>query len=110
VFRLGFDKCATYANNKADYPVFKVYFKNNRVCYIVLSGAAFGSVRAGYFVTKDNIGFNSKKAEVLKAHGEGYRFLDMANYDGEYIYEKQGISFVVENDEGIISMDIFPAQ
>jgi hypothetical protein len=110
VFRLGFDKCCTYGNNKQDYPVFKVYFKKGKVCYIVLSGASFGSVRAGIFVTADGLGFNSKKEDLLKSMGNAERYVKMANYDGEYGYDKKGISFVVENDGSIISMDIFPAK
>jgi hypothetical protein len=110
VFKLGFDKCLTYANNKADYPVFKVYFKKKKVCYIVISGADFGSVRASRFTTGANVGFNSKKEDLLRGYGQPQRVNAMAGYDGEYVYEKLGFSAVVEKDGSIISMDIFPPQ
>src|ERR1043166_569609 len=60
VFKSGFDECWEYGNNKEDYPVFKIYLKKRRVCYVVLGDVPFGSVRAGIFVMADGLGFNSK--------------------------------------------------
>jgi hypothetical protein len=110
VFRNGFEVCWTYGNNKADYPVFKVYFKDKKVCYIVLSGVDFGAVRASIFTTQGNVGFNSRKEDMKKEFGEPGRFVSMANYEGEFIYENKGISFVVEKDGRLISLDIYPAK
>ena len=109
VFRSGFDECCTYPyNNKCEYPVFKIYFRKKKVCYIVISGAGYGSVRAGRFVTRGNTGFNSNKEDMLKEFGKENHFNQMANYDGEYVYYANGISFVIQKDGSIISMDIFP--
>ena len=110
VFRNGFDLVCTYDNssNKAGYPVFKIYYKKKKVCYIILSAAGYDNAAARNFKTDRGPGLRAEKAEVLKAFGDPTRVNKMEGYDGEYVYEKDGISFVVEKDGTVISIDIFP--
>ncbi|HEY6162254.1 MAG TPA: hypothetical protein VI112_13560, partial [Bacteroidia bacterium] len=90
------------------YPVFKIYYKRKKVCYIILTSAGYDNAIARNFRTDRGAGLRAEKSEVIKAFGDPTRINKMDNYEGEYMYEKDGISFVVEKDGTVISIDIFP--
>ncbi|MCC5944390.1 MAG: hypothetical protein JJT94_05600 [Bernardetiaceae bacterium] len=94
-----FDKQMEYSplNNRKDYPVFTVYYKNDKAVYIIFSSYIYPLHRLENIYIKKHMAFGNI-ATLLNAIGENYEYAPINNYDGEYLYLQKGISLISEND------------
>lgn len=109
VFHIGFDFVLEYneATNSTNYPVYLIYFKDDKVSYIVLSSYIYENMVNQFRLNDINIFYD--KEPVLKALGDDYIIndFDAEEYDGEYQYFEKGVSLI--SDEGVIrAVHLFP--
>jgi hypothetical protein len=107
-FFKGFDYYLEYdcVTNVTDYPAWKVYFKNDRVVYVILSSFIFEKKRPKRVGIPPDCFFGSLKHGVRKTLGDDYfEFVDSENNFNLH-YLENGIS-VVLTEEKVGVMNIF---
>jgi len=88
-----------------EIPVFKLFFKNNSLIYIRLTSANFSEEIKIYRIEK-KLSFGDNKDKMTETLGSDYIPYEIEPQVFEYIYAKQGISFVLEKNK-ITVIDIF---
>ena len=98
-FIIGFDEVFVY-NTPQKYPVFKLYFKNDELVYIILTTYTTGQEMWNN-LTLENSGFRylDEMNTVLDYYGPEDVFMDDINYDGFFIYWSRGIEFCFDEKE-----------
>jgi hypothetical protein len=97
-FKIGFDSCMVVSNCE-NYPIFKIYFRNNKLVYITLSSYVSPDELTATFELDKGVPFHATKEEFTKAYGQPEEFRDMKGYDGCLIYWKDGLEVIFENDK-----------
>ncbi len=96
-----YDRVFKYNNDcdaKVDYPVYKLYFRNNQLVYMVLTSYGYDDVFYNKFTAgSNNISFHSSGEKIKKTMG--YPEIIQERYVGEYLYMQRGIDFLTENNE-----------
>lgn len=109
VFYLGFDFATEYDDetNRSEIPIYKLYFKDGKVHYIIFSSYTYGGLVNVY----EWNGFKifSERAALFKRLGRDYYFEDFSpnEYDGKYFYFDKGISLISEKNT-IRAVHLFP--
>ncbi len=97
-FVLGFDKVITFEDFPV-YQVFKVYFKQDSLNYIMLTSYGFGSEKTiKKYKTDKKVGFNDDPKKVIKIYGEPEKIVTLTD-EIDYIYWSKGIEFVIEENK-----------
>ena len=100
-FYIGFDYLYEYGptSNKSDAPIWKVYFKNNKVVYIVLTSFAYDTAATRRTGVDSNCLFYQSERNVNSCLGNDYfYFLDEAK-NGNYMYLTKGLVFITVGGE-----------
>lgn len=101
-FLLGFDTLFVFhEDDNPAYPVFKVYFKENAVVFIIISSYGTDAYEFNYcrqIETERGVSFGDSEEDITDRYGtEDVKHI-YGNYDGDFIYFTLGISFIC--DEG----------
>lgn len=99
IFALNFDYEMTYKSptSKSSYPVYMLYFRQDRLCYIVLSSYTHrGSLHP--FLIKGKLGFNCNKAQMEQVLGKNYHIRRRKPYSDEFRYLDKGVSVILDED------------
>jgi hypothetical protein len=110
MFMRGFNLEAEYSlDQKAQYPIFKLYFKDDLLVYIILTSYGFEENRETIlqYKTWHNISFWTEEYKLKEKFGNNYLLKPYENYKGKYYYLDLGISFLIDK-EVIRTIDIFP--
>ncbi|MBU1241410.1 hypothetical protein KJ865_16990 [Myxococcota bacterium] len=106
VFFLGFDTSFQFGtqNKKHRIPLYKAFFRNDRLVYIILT------TYAGFTVTEKDFSLRTRPAfgvgkPLLDAMGP-YHFRKARGYDGEYYFLELGIELTLE-DKKVRVIDLF---
>jgi hypothetical protein len=93
-FVLGFDELWTYkpVAGPSQVPIWKVYFKDRKVNFIVVSGYVFS--RYGQAAIKNGIGLNASAEQVKKAFPGGAAYDDPGGSQN-LSHENLGVTFVL---------------
>ncbi len=95
-----YDRVFKYKNDceaNIEYPVYKLYFRNNQLVYIVLTSYGYDNELYSKFTANNNISFHSSGQKIKTAMG--YPEIMQEKYVGEYLYLQSGIDFLTENNE-----------
>jgi hypothetical protein len=95
-----YDRVFKYKNDceaNIEYPVYKLYFRNNHLVYIVLTSYGYDDALYSKFTAGNNIGFHSSGQKIKSAMG--HPEIIQEKYVGEYLYLQNGIDFLTENNE-----------
>ncbi|MGG9972659.1 hypothetical protein ACQ33O_12770 [Ferruginibacter sp. SUN002] len=101
-FIIGFDSCAAYMGEAPEnLPVYKLYFKNGQLIYFIITSYEPWIIPEEKKITQKNrVGLFTGVLECAEKMNSDYISLKCGDYDGEYIYYKEGIQFIF--DEQII--------
>ncbi len=97
LFVIGFDKMYQYDNiaDRTSIPVWKIYFKEGRVIYIIFS--SFGIVdEAVTYGLNNQCTFGKTDAELYKAAGKGYYYKDASGNENYFYFKKGLLAIVIE--------------
>ncbi len=95
-----YDQVLKYKNDcdsKIDYPVYKLYFRENKLVYMVLTSYGYDDALYSKFTTANNIKFHTQPVKIKNTMG--YPEISEDRYVGEYLYMQRGIDFLTENNE-----------
>jgi len=95
-----YDRVFKYNNTcdaHIDYPVYKLYFRNNQLVYMVLTSYGYDDAIYSKFTAGNGISFH-QSGEKIKSK-MGYPEIIQEHYVGEYLYMQRGIDFLTENNE-----------
>lgn len=102
-FIIGFDSVWQYNEKDAiSLPIFKIYFKEDKIVYIIISSYGsqfFDYERCKRIITEKGLGFGDNIEKMKKLYDSTFLRHKFGEYDGDFIYEEEGISFVFERDE-----------
>ena len=107
-FVIGFDYLIEYneSNNKTKYPIWKIYFKNDKIAYMTLSSFIYDTVDVNKVGVPPKCNFGGEKIDVINTLGKDYfEYIDESKYLNLY-YLKKGIVVILAHDE-IKTMAIF---
>ena len=109
VFYLEFDYAIEYdqETNIGSDPIYKIFFKDNKVQYIIFSSYIYEGLIDIY--EWNDVQIFSERKKLLKQFGEGYEYEDFSpkDYDGEYCYFEKGVS-LISKKEIVRAVHIFP--
>lgn len=95
-----YDRVFKYKNDcdaQVNYPVYKLYFRNNQLVYMVLTSYGYDDALYSKFTAGSNISFHSTPEKIKKAMGHPEVMEE--RYVGEYMFMQKGIDFITENNE-----------
>ena len=95
-----YDRVFKYKNDcdaTIEYPVYKLYFRNNQLVYMVLTSYGYDDALYSKFTAGNNISFHSSGQKIKT--GMGHPEIMQEKYVGEYLYLQSGIDFLTENNE-----------
>lgn len=95
-----YDRVFKYKNDcnaQIDYPVYKLYFRNNQLVYMVLTSYGYNDAVYSKFTAGNNISFHSPAEKIKK--DMGHPEVMEERYVGEYMFMQSGIDFITENNE-----------
>ncbi len=101
LFDIGFDYFLEYNEdyNKTDYPIWKIYFKRDKVVYITLSSFIYNNIKSRKVGVPPQCYFWGSKLDMIKTLGSEYfEYADSAN-NINYFYFDKGISIVLTRDK-----------
>lgn len=102
-FIVGFDTVfILLEEDNPTYPVFKVYFKEDKATFIIAS--AYGSEvyspqHCRQIYTDKGLAFLDSIEMMTEKYGKKYATHQYGNYDGDFIYPHEGLSFIFEEKE-----------
>lgn len=102
VFQRGFDRALEYRQdrNQTNYPIFKVYFKDNQLIQIHLSVFMYSEEIAQMVkFTNSNLGLFLEVATMEEVLGTDYQFYTDELGFQTYEYLNQGVSLIFKNGE-----------
>jgi hypothetical protein len=100
-FVIGFDYLIEYNENynKTKYPVWKLYFKNNKIVYMTLSSFIYDNIEVNNIGVSPKCHFGGEKIDVIHTLGKDYfEYIDESEYLNLY-YLKKGIVVILARDE-----------
>jgi hypothetical protein len=107
-FNIGFDYLIEYdeSKNKTEYPIWKIYFKNNKVVYLVLSSYIYKKIETYSVGVSPQCYFGGEKAGMINTLGIDYfEFIDESgNYNMYYL--KKGLVVILVGNK-IKTMALF---
>ncbi len=95
-----YDRVFKYKNDcdaKIDYPVYKLYFRDNKLVYMVLTSYGYDDALYSKFTASNNIAFHNTGQKIKSSFG--YPEIIEERIVGEYLYMQRGIDFLTENNE-----------
>lgn len=102
-FIIGFDSLWEYKESDSIHlPIFKIFFKEDKIVYIIISSYGsqlFDYERCKRIITERGLAFGDSIEKMKKLYGEEFLRYNFGQYDGDFIYEEEGISFVFQNGE-----------
>ncbi|MBN1498886.1 MAG: hypothetical protein JW982_01910 [Spirochaetes bacterium] len=109
LFYQGFDTELTFDNDISGidypYPVYVMYFSNNRLVYFVLTSYCYPDDKFMNLKVKGKVIYMETTKNIIEWYGSDYVIIHTNDYD-EYVYPERGISII--SDEGIVRcIDIF---
>ena len=96
-FVQGFDELWTYQptiTGSSQAPIWKIYFKDRKANFIVVSDFIFKNGRAA---AQDGVGLGSSSAQVRKVFTGGSARSDPGGSDN-LVYDDRGVTFVLQED------------
>ncbi len=107
VFFAGFDESLQFdtQNKKHLIPLYKAFFKNDRLVYAILTTYAGFKVSGQTFTVEGLPAFHAKGRPILQHLGP-YHFRPARGYDGEYYFLDRGVEFTLENGK-VTVIDLF---
>lgn len=111
MFQIGFDKELEYDTSEdMYYPIYKLYFLNDQLLYIILSTYAHPPTVYEKFRGSDGISFGSSLKEIEAVYGK-HDEIDISEhtntwYDGEFRYLRYGITFTLSENKTTV-IDLF---
>ena len=107
-FITGFDKVLSFPETPPDYPVFKMYFRNDSLTYLTLSSYPMANEKMPVIETGNHrIHFFDQKEEVLKKLGNAYTLSDSKGYNGFYVFYRLGIELTFDEDDKLRVVYLF---
>lgn len=106
MFQIGFDRELEYEESEGMfYPIYKLYFLNNQLVYIILSTYVHPPEVYNIFSCEENIGFGSSIEEIENVFGK-HDEIDISKhtqewYDGSFRYMSQGITFTLSENKTV---------
>ncbi|KAF0247442.1 MAG: hypothetical protein FD167_3157 [bacterium] len=108
VFFLGFDYVIEYSRsaNKTYYPLYTLYFKNEKLVYMILSSYGYDLEKCKKFGISASLFFSNGKQEMQKTLGRSY--ITTGTERGIFLYDyfAKGISLFLNKNE-IKTMHIY---
>jgi hypothetical protein len=102
-FVIGFDSLWQYQESDAiNLPIFKIYFKAEKIVYMIISSYGsqfFDYERCKRIITERGLGFGDDIEKMKRVYGEEFLRHNFGQYDGDFLYEEEGISFVFDAGE-----------
>jgi len=102
-FIIGFDSVWQYQeSDEINLPIFKIYFKQDKIVYIIISSYGskfFDYERCKRIITEKGLGFGDKIEKMQTLYGTEFVRHQFGQYDGDFIYGEEGISFVFDAGE-----------
>lgn len=95
-----YDRVLKYKNTaeaNIKYPVYKLYFRNNKLVYMVLTSYGYNTAVYEKLKIKNNLKFHNSGEAIKKSMG--YPEITQERYVGEYLYMQNGIDFLTEQNE-----------
>lgn len=114
MFQIGFDRELEYTQSeKMFYPIFKLYFLNDQLVYIILSTYVYPMQICEKFSCDKAVGFGSSMEEIEAVFGK-HDEIDISEhtntwYDGDFRYLRHGITFTLSEDK-TTAIDLFFVQ
>ncbi|MFH0895737.1 MAG: hypothetical protein V2A54_14980 [Bacteroidota bacterium] len=106
-FKIGFDSVVVYSDSFPKYPFFKLYFKNNRLNYYILTSYGADENIIKRYILPKKIRFGDKKEKVLRKYKKPTSVEEINSYDGDYTWEKKGIELLFDTETGLSVVYIF---
>jgi outer membrane protein assembly factor BamE (lipoprotein component of BamABCDE complex) len=108
VFFLGFDYVVEYSKsaNKTYYPIYTVYFKDEKVVYMILSSYGYDENKCKKFGIASSLFFSNGKEQMQKSLGRSYISTNPGTGNFLYDYFAKGISLFLNKNE-IRTMHIY---
>lgn len=99
VFHNDFDYEMTYNSEEtaSHYPVYMLYFKQDRLCHIVLSIYRYDS-KLDPFLIDDRLGFHCSKTEMEEVLGTNYFYYKRKVHSDKFCYLDKGITVILDSD------------
>lgn len=110
VFFLGFDYVIEYSRsaNKTYYPLYTLYFKDEKLVYMILSSYGYDLEKCKKFGVSASLFFSNGKQEMQKTLGRSYITTGAERSIFLYDYFAKGISLFLNKNE-IKTMHIYAA-
>ncbi|MEW6469811.1 MAG: hypothetical protein AB1458_12855 [Bacteroidota bacterium] len=113
-YKIGFDFVLVYYknNNKSPYPIYKAYFKDNKLVYINLSSYTYELADCKKkFRLPGGLTFGASNGLITTEFGEPDEKGVYLNDNLAYVYKKKGVALVVNQTENAMrGIEIFKAQ
>lgn len=108
VFFLGFDYVVEYSRsaNKTYYPIYTLYFKDEKLIYMILSSYGYDDQKCKKFGISSSMFFSNGKDQMQKTLGRSYISTNPNTGNFLYDYFAKGISLFLTKNE-IKTMHIY---
>lgn len=108
VFFLGFDYVIEYSRsaNKTYYPLYTLYFKDDKLIYMILSSYGYDEEKCKNFGISSTMFFNNGKEQMQKTLGRSYISTNPNTGNFLYDYFAKGISLFLTKNQ-IKTMHIY---
>lgn len=101
-FYLGFDKALMYdnsPNSKASIAVYRAFFKDDKLVYVILTSYGFDEDLYGNLKMKKGIKMKTPYANIMDAFGMGFISSKTSEQEFQTDYLREGISFAIDEYE-----------
>lgn len=99
-FLIGFDSLDIFHEDENPaYPVFKVYYKSNATAFMIISSYGTEVYDYGFcrrITTEKGISFGDSEGDIRERYGKEDIKHIYSTYDGDYMFLRLGISFILE--------------
>jgi len=98
LFEIGFDEVCEFSK-LTSYPIFKLYFKEERLCYIVFSNYRINSKYYQDWELDNGVRFMDSQETVLDKMGKYESFERLQGYDGIWKYHQKGLELIFDENK-----------
>lgn len=98
VFQMGFDEVYEFKNLRK-YPIFKMYFKDEKLIFIIFSSYSVKENVYQNFELDNHVQFLDSLETVLQKMGKYEKHEKLEGYDWLLKYPKQGLELIFDEDE-----------
>jgi hypothetical protein len=99
-FLLGFEEVLVFDDDDSPrYPVFKIYMNQGKAMFMMITTYGTGTfdIEKGMRIFTDKgLSFGDPLSDLKQRYGNDFAFYKYGEYDGEFMYLKEGISFLFE--------------